>query len=209
MLNSLILSLSAGYKVQNTSGDDLGKVEELVIDRGSARVMYAVLSHGGFLHGGNRLTAIPWGRLEMEPDQKRFLLNVDKETLQNAPHFERSTWPDMTLPEWRESTETYFAYSPADETQAAEGGEFIETGPSSTSIQERTADESLARRVEFELFSTRAFDMDGIHVTARDAKVTIRGCVHSTAEAILAENTALAVDGVAGVVNRLAIDKAA
>src|SRR5262249_7998741 len=153
-------------------------------DRESARVMYAVLAHGGFLQGGSRLTAVPWGRLQMEVEQKKFLLNIDKQTLENAPHFDRSTWPDMTLPEWRESTETYFAYNPADESQAAEGGEFIETGTASGSVQELSHDEQLARHVEFELFATRAFDMDAIQAKSRDRKVTIRGRVNSRAEAI-------------------------
>jgi sporulation protein YlmC with PRC-barrel domain len=209
MFNSVILSLGSGYKVQNNSGEDLGKVEELVVDRESSRVMYAVLAQGGFLQGGSRLTAVPWGRLQMEVDQKRFLLNIDKETLDNAPHFDRSAWPDMTLPEWRESTETYFAYNPADESEAVEGGEFIETGTASSSVQELSRDERLARNVEFELFATRAFDMDAIQATSRDRKVTIRGRVNSRAEAILAENTALSVEGVMGVVNSLTIDKAA
>jgi sporulation protein YlmC with PRC-barrel domain len=209
MFKPVILSVNAGYKAQNNSGEDLGKIEEIVIDQDSGRVMYAVLSHGGFLHGGNRLVALPWQRLRMQDDQKKFLMNIDRETLHNAPHFERNNWPDMALPEWREGVETYFAYNPADEKDAAEGGEFIDSGFPSASIQERTSDERLARRVEFELFSTRAFDMETLHVSARDARVTLRGRVNSKAEGILAENTCLAVDGVAGVVNRLTIGKAA
>src|ERR1700704_2489393 len=114
MTKPVVLSVSTlmGYKVRNAGAEDLGKVEELVIDQESGRVLYAVLSFGGLLH--HQLVAIPWERLRMQPDGKAFFLNIDKETLRNAPHFDRDNWPDMTLPEWRERIEMYFKYSPAD-----------------------------------------------------------------------------------------------
>ena len=215
MFKAVILSLGSGYKVRNSAGEDLGKIEEIVLDEADGCVHYSVLSSGGFLRAGNPLVAIPWRSLHMQSDQKSFLLNVDKETLKNAPHFERDSWPDVTLPEWRERIETYFAYNSADETQAAEGSEFIESGVNSSTVTNRgyttqkSADERLARRVEFELFATKAFNMDVVHVTARDGEVTLQGRVDSRAESILAENTALVVEGVARVVNNLKVWKAA
>jgi hypothetical protein len=63
---------------------------------------------------------------------------VDKERLKNAPRFDRGGWPNMTLPEWREHVETYFAYNHADETQTMEGGEFIGSGANLTSVGEKS-----------------------------------------------------------------------
>lgn len=210
MFKPVILSLGTGYKVRNAAGDDLGRIEEIVLDQADGCVHYGVLSSGGFLHVGTQLVAIPWARLQMQNDQKSFFLNIDKETLKNGPHFDRDNWPDMTLAEWRERVETYFSYNPADETEAAEGGEFIQSGANTTaSMQERTADERLARRVEFELFATKAFNMDNLHVTAKAGNVVLQGRVESRAEAILAENTAIVVDGVNGVENKLRVSKVA
>src|SRR6185436_1966595 len=158
MTRPVVFSLTS-YKVRNTAGEDLGKIEELVIEEGTGRVLYAVLSVGGFLHIGNRLIAVPWSRLQLQGDQKTFLLNIDKETLQNAPHFDRDNRPDMSLTEWRENIESYFTYNPADKFQVADGGEFIDAGQTSFPLEERAADGDLARRVEFELFATKAFDM--------------------------------------------------
>lgn len=209
MLKPVILSLGSGYKVGNAAGEDLGKLEEIVVEQSDGCLHYGILSSGGFLHMGSELTAIPWHRLQMQLDQKSFLLNIDKETLQNAPHFDRAMSPDMTLPEWRERVESYFAYNPADETQVAEGSEFIEAGGDSESIDGKNAANRLARRVEFELFATKAFNMDSLCVTATSSQVTLHGRVDSRAEAILAENTALVVDGVTSVVNNLKISKVA
>jgi sporulation protein YlmC with PRC-barrel domain len=49
-----------GTKVVNSSGEDIGKIEEVVMDLTTARVTYAVLSFGGFLGIGDKLFAVPW-----------------------------------------------------------------------------------------------------------------------------------------------------
>ena len=56
----LSASTIKGDKVVNRAGEDLGKIEELMIDLQDGRVAYAVLSFGGFLGMGDKLFAIPW-----------------------------------------------------------------------------------------------------------------------------------------------------
>jgi hypothetical protein len=143
MFLPVILSLGARYKVRNAAGRGLGKIEEIVVDQEDGRVHYSIIKPGG-LHAGNDLIAVPWRRLQMEHDQKSFILDIDKETLKNAPRFDRNRWPDMTLPEWREHVETYFAYNPADATEAAEGGEFIGSAVKSTSVEKKSGDDPKA-----------------------------------------------------------------
>jgi hypothetical protein len=53
-------STLTGDRVRNSAGDDLGKIEEIMIDLASGRVAYAVLSFGGFLGIGDKLFAVPW-----------------------------------------------------------------------------------------------------------------------------------------------------
>ena len=50
-----------GTGVQNAAGEDLGEINELMIDLEKGRIAYAVLSFGGFLGLGDKLFAIPWG----------------------------------------------------------------------------------------------------------------------------------------------------
>jgi sporulation protein YlmC with PRC-barrel domain len=54
-----------GTKVKNPQGEDLGKIEELVLNPNEATVEYAVLSFGGFLGMGDKLFAIPFTLLAM------------------------------------------------------------------------------------------------------------------------------------------------
>lgn len=67
-----------------------------------------------------------------------------------------------------------------------------------------SADDKLARRVEFELYSTKAIPMKTVQIHADNGTVTLTGTVLSRAEKLLAEKTAKSVEGVRSVVNSLA-----
>jgi hyperosmotically inducible protein len=67
-----------------------------------------------------------------------------------------------------------------------------------------SADDKLARRVEFELYSTKAIPLKTMQVHADNGVVTLTGTVLSRAEKLLAEKTAKSVEGVRRVVNSLA-----
>ena len=67
-----------------------------------------------------------------------------------------------------------------------------------------SADDKLARRVEFELYSTKAIPLKTVQIHADNGIVTLTGTVSSRAEKLLAEKTAKSVEGVHGVVNGLA-----
>jgi sporulation protein YlmC with PRC-barrel domain len=101
-----------GDPVVNPKGEDLGKIEEIMIHVESGRVAYAVLSFGGFLGLGDKLFAIPWEALKLNEDKKQFILNVDKERLKSAPGFDKDHWPDMADPSWGTEIYGYYGYKP-------------------------------------------------------------------------------------------------
>lgn len=99
-------------KVRNAAGEDLGKIEELSIDVNTGRVAYAVLSFGGILKMGNKLFAIPWEALQIDPQNKQFILNVDKSRLENATGFDKDNWPDMADPRFGTTIYKHYGYKP-------------------------------------------------------------------------------------------------
>jgi len=111
----------AGDQVKNMEGEDLGKVDEIMIDIPSGRVAYAVLSFGGILRMGNKLFAVPWDVLTVDEDQKCFILNVDRAKLENAPGFEKDNWPDMADPAWGTQIYSHYGRRPYWETETLEG----------------------------------------------------------------------------------------
>src|SRR5665647_3949842 len=84
----LSASTLAGDPVQNSAGEALGKVNEIMIDIPSGKVAYAVLSFGGFLGIGNKLFALPWSALTVDEAKKRFVVNVTRELLEKMPGFD-------------------------------------------------------------------------------------------------------------------------
>ena len=103
-----------GDKVVNTAGEQLGSITELMIDLDGGLIAYAVLSFGGILGMGNKLFAIPWEALTIDTENHTFILDVDKEVLQNAPGFDKDHWPDNAKYEagWLLGVYEYYGYSP-------------------------------------------------------------------------------------------------
>jgi sporulation protein YlmC with PRC-barrel domain len=108
----LSASTLAGDKVRNSAGETLGTLDEIMIDIPTGRIAYAVLSFGGILGMGSKLFALPWSSLRLDEDEKHFVLNVDKKTLEAAPGFDKDNWPDMTNTAWGSEIFRYYGATP-------------------------------------------------------------------------------------------------
>ena len=107
----LSASTICGDPVVNDAGENLGQIEELMIDLDNGRVAYAVLSFGGFLGVGDKLFAIPFEALELDPENHRFVLDVPREKLEKAPGFDKSQWPDFADPRFGQEVYRYYDIS--------------------------------------------------------------------------------------------------
>jgi sporulation protein YlmC with PRC-barrel domain len=105
------------YRVKSPQGEDLGTIEEVILDREVGRVAYAVLSFGGFLGLGNRWVPVPWDAVALRSAEKVLLLNIDKDKLQKAPNFEGPTLPELAHRQWGAVIHTYYGYPPYWETR--------------------------------------------------------------------------------------------
>ncbi|MEF8746811.1 MAG: PRC-barrel domain-containing protein [Candidatus Accumulibacter propinquus] len=97
-----------GDDVCNPHGEDVGEIKEIMLDMRNGEVAYAVLSFGGFLGMGEKLFAVPWRALQLDTENKRFVLNVDQDRLKNAPGFHKSNWPDMADQSWAREIHAYY-----------------------------------------------------------------------------------------------------
>ena len=101
-INAFMVEKIIGSQVINAKGEELGKIESLVIDIDSGRILYAVLGSGGLLGFGDKLFPIPWEALAALPSEGIFFLNESKEQMEKAPFFNKSNLPDMTDLHWGE-----------------------------------------------------------------------------------------------------------
>jgi len=100
-----------GEKVVSIAGEDIGKIEELIIDLQAGRVAYALLSFGEFPGLGGQFFAIPWQALQVKLHDHAFLLNIPKWTIEKAEGFDKDNWP-VTSREWLSAVYSYYGYEP-------------------------------------------------------------------------------------------------
>ena len=67
-----------------------------------------MLSYGGVFTLGEKLFAVPWQALTLDTVNKRFILDVSKDRIKDAPGFDKDDWPDMVDPSWAQSVNTYY-----------------------------------------------------------------------------------------------------
>ena len=96
-----------GLAVKNRANEDLGKIEDLVIDE-RGHVRYAAVTFGGFLGFNNKLFAVPWKALTLDTENERFTLNVPKASLSDAPGFDKDHWPSMIDKAWATGVHKFY-----------------------------------------------------------------------------------------------------
>ena len=97
-----------GNDVYNKDGEDLGDIKEFMIEMSSGRIAYAVLSFGGLLGMGDKLFAVPWAALTLDTANKRFTLNAVKDSLKDAPGFDKDHWPMMADKGWATGVHNFY-----------------------------------------------------------------------------------------------------
>ncbi len=99
---NLLLSTGSlkNTKIVNLDGEDLGKLEEIMLHVDGGDIAYAVVSFGGFLGMGDKLFAVPWDVLTVDTDEHRIVLDADRERLENAPGFDKDAWPSTAETGW-------------------------------------------------------------------------------------------------------------
>ncbi|MCC5873950.1 MAG: PRC-barrel domain-containing protein [Gammaproteobacteria bacterium] len=98
-----------GDDVCNRDGEELGDIEEIMLDMRTGRIGYVVLAFGGFLGMGEKFFAVPWDAIRLDEKSKRLILDVDRERLVNAPGFDKEHWPDMADPSWQRAINSHYA----------------------------------------------------------------------------------------------------
>jgi sporulation protein YlmC with PRC-barrel domain len=109
-LERLTATSIIGDKVENQDGEDLGRIDNLMINLLTGRVEYVVLEYGSFLGLGGKLFAIPFRELRIAPGRHVFILDRDEEYLKNSPGFDKSHWPDTNDHSYYGTVDSYWGY---------------------------------------------------------------------------------------------------
>jgi sporulation protein YlmC with PRC-barrel domain len=74
-----------GERVVDARGEDLGTIEDLMIDVERGAIAVAVVSCT--FPGGDRLVAVPWGALSRDPERQCFVLDAERGQLAEDSRF--------------------------------------------------------------------------------------------------------------------------
>lgn len=108
----LSASTMTGDPVVNLEGERLGTVKELMIDLPTGLVAYAVLARGGISGMGEKLFAVPWQLFTVDGDNKRLVLDLSEEAVEDSPGFDPDSWPTLSDIGWHEGIHRHYDVEP-------------------------------------------------------------------------------------------------
>jgi sporulation protein YlmC with PRC-barrel domain len=85
--NAITASRVIGTSVYNTAGERIGTIEDIMLEKMSNSIMFAVIGFGGFLGIGEKYHAIPWSSLDYDEAKGGYSVPFTREQLEAAPSY--------------------------------------------------------------------------------------------------------------------------
>jgi hypothetical protein len=181
-----------GTPVKNLQDEKLGKVENILVDLPSGRLVAVIVSSGGFLGMGDELSAVPPTALRFTTDRDTLQLDASKEMLSSAPHFKANEWPDLGQPSYADGVYRAYRVEPYFTTN-------VTTEPDNTArnVRDRNnrtltpldqgnskADLATTAQIRKEIIAGKnmSFNARNVKIITKDGHVTLRGPVNTAEE---------------------------
>ena len=74
-----------GTAVKDTAGKKIGAIEDVILDKQSNSIMFAVVGFGGFLGMAEKYHPIPWESLDYDEGEGAYVVNYTRAQLESAP----------------------------------------------------------------------------------------------------------------------------
>jgi hypothetical protein len=101
-----------GTAVLNAGGDTIGSIHDLMIDKRSGVVAYAIMSFGGFMGIGNSYHPLPWSLLRYDPNLGGYIVDLDEKQLEDAPSYPVGREPAWGDREFEEKIHDFYGVGP-------------------------------------------------------------------------------------------------
>jgi sporulation protein YlmC with PRC-barrel domain len=181
-----------GTPVNNLQDEKLGKVENLLVDLPSGRVVAIIVSSGGFLGMGDELSAVPPTALRFNTARDTLQLDASKEMLSSAPHFKANQWPDFAEPSYASGVyraykvEPYFTSNPTTEPDNTARNVRDRKNNTLTPLDQgnSTADVATTAQIRKEIVAGKNMSVNAknVKIITNNGQVTLRGPVNSAEE---------------------------
>lgn len=105
--SAICASRVIGTNVKDPRGEKIGEVEDVVLDKQSNSILFAVVGFGGFLGMAEKYHPIPWSSLTYDDEDKAYVVKYTKEQLQAAP---AGSIDELTVDNGRPVRDRTYAY---------------------------------------------------------------------------------------------------
>lgn len=102
-----------GTEVYGPSGEHVGEIDHLMIERVSGRVAYAVMSFGGFLGMGKDFYPIPWNALSYDTTLDGYRTEITREQVEGAPAYAGGDNFDWNDDAWHSRVHDHYKAPPS------------------------------------------------------------------------------------------------
>lgn len=89
-----------GSDLHNRNGDKIGSIEDFIVERGSGKLVFAIVEIGGVLGMGGHEFALPYERLTWSDSDNRFTTDMTKEQAEAQGEFLPDNWNDLHNTSW-------------------------------------------------------------------------------------------------------------
>lgn len=89
-----------GTEVIGSDNNTVGTINDFVVDRGTGRIAYAIIGHGGILSLGQDVFAVEYDRLKYFPTNENFEVNMTKTQAERQVEFLPENWKDLNHSSW-------------------------------------------------------------------------------------------------------------
>jgi sporulation protein YlmC with PRC-barrel domain len=85
---AILASRVKGASVYDVTGEKIGRVEDIILDKQSDRIMFAALGFGGMWGVGRMFYPVPWSLLDYASEKKGYVVPLTKANLEGAPAYD-------------------------------------------------------------------------------------------------------------------------
>jgi sporulation protein YlmC with PRC-barrel domain len=207
-----------GFTVRDSSHQDLGKIQDFVVDLKSGHLLYAVLAQGGVVGVGEKLYPIAPQALSFSEAGDELTLNMSRAQLEHAPQFAAGSWPALNDPKWASDVYTFYhapMYWTGPHPSMSKGAtEMMKQPVREPEIKENQPAMSVSEsaliekvRAAFKADSSLAPVADGIDIAQKDGVVTLKGQVDNEQQKDALIKAAKTAAGVSDVKDEITVRK--
>ena len=169
-----------GKKVTNAQNEDLGKIQDIIVNVDQGTAPYAIIASGGAFTGSRARVAVPLSCLDCAPDGKHLTINATKEQLQAASKTPTGAWAPVAEYEWTKRVDTYYGEPVLRERHVRESAlgddgntrTFVrDPAPKGAELLMTPQDQALCEKI--------CEDVDVVHVRVQNGVTHIYGTVES------------------------------